>query len=170
MALTREQKEKSLKALKEKIARQKAMFFVDFSGLKVKDMSILRKKIKTAGAEFKAAKKTLINIAFKEAKIDIETKKMPGELALVLAYQDEISPAKLIWQFSIENQNLKILGGFFENKLVGAQQIIALAQLPSKEELLARLVGSFRAPVAKFVYALNYNIKGLIFILANIKK
>jgi len=170
MPLTKQQKEKALKDLKEKIAKQKAIIFVDFTGLKVKDMSNLRKKIRAVEAELKAAKKTLMKIAFKDSKIDIDTKKMPGELALVLGYKDEVLPAKLVWQFSQGNQNLKILGGFLDNKLVDREEIIALAKLPSREELLARLVGSIKAPVSNFVYALNYNLKGLLYLLTAIKK
>jgi large subunit ribosomal protein L10 len=72
---TKEQKNKILDSLKEKVANQKAMVFVDFTGLKVKDMSDLRKKMRVSDAEFKASKKTLLNIAFKDSKLDIDTKK-----------------------------------------------------------------------------------------------
>ena len=170
MPLSKEQKQKALKALKEKIAKQKAMFFVDFSGFKVKDMSSLRKKIRGVDGEFKVAKKTLMGLAFKDAKIEVQAKKMPGEIALVLGYKDEVSPAKLIWETSRVNQNLKILGGFMNNKLMTKEEVEFLAQLPSREQLLAQLVGSIKAPVSNFVYALNYNLKGLVYLLTTIKK
>jgi large subunit ribosomal protein L10 len=169
MPLSKEQKEKALKALKEKIAKQKAIFFVDFTGLKMKDMSDLRKKVRGIDGELKAAKKSLIGIAFKDSKIEIDVKNMPGEVALVLGYKDEVAPARTVWQFSQTNKNLKILGGFMGNKLMLAGDVVTLAQLPSREELLAKIVGSIQAPVSNFVYALNYNIKGLVVALNAIK-
>jgi len=170
MPLTKTQKQKILEELKEKIARQKAMIFVDFTGLKVKDLSNLRKKIKMVGDEIKVAKKTLLELALKSAKLETEIKKIPGEIAVVFGYKDEVSPAKTVYQFSKENQNLKILGGFLENKFREAQDFVTLAQLPTREELLAKLVGSISAPVSNFVSFLQANIKGLIYALSAIKK
>jgi len=169
MALTREQKQKILEQLKEKIAKQKAIIFVDFTGLKVKDLSGLRRKLKAVGNELKVVKKTLIDLVFKKSEFKIETKKMKGEVALIFGYEDEISPAKATYQFSQENSNLKILGGFFEKKFREAAEIIALAQLPSEKELLAKLVGSVSAPISNFVNVLQGNIKGLIIVLAKAK-
>ena len=169
MAFTKQQKQKIVEELKEKTERQKAIIFVDFTGLKVKDFSLLRKKIKAAGNELKVVKKTLMDIAFKKAKLTAEPKKMPGEIALVFGYQDIISPAKIAWQFSKDFPSLKILGGFLENDFKEADEIIALAQLPSREELLTKLVGSIAGPISGFVNALEYNIKGLIYLLTKVK-
>lgn len=169
MALTKTQKQKILETLKEKIAKQKALVFVDFTGLKVKDLSVLRKKLKAIDNELKVAKKTLMNIALKEAKLEVNLKGLPGEVALVFGYKDSISGAKTVYQFSLENPNLKILGGFFENKFREAEDIIELAQLPSREELLTRLAGSLSAPISNFLNVLQGNIKGLIIVLAKAK-
>ncbi len=169
MALTKKQKQKILIDLEEKIAKQKAMIFVDFSGLKVKDLYNLRKKLKEVGNELKVTKKTLIEIAFKKTKIEFDRKNLSGQAALVFGYKDEILPAKIVYQFSFDHSNLKILGGFIENKFRSTEEIIALAQLPSKEELLAKLVGSIKAPISNLVNVLQGNIKGLIFVLAKAK-
>ncbi|XOA42968.1 MAG: 50S ribosomal protein L10 [Candidatus Nealsonbacteria bacterium] len=169
MAKTKEQKKKVFEELKENIARQKTVIFIDFTGLKVKDMFDLRKNLKKADSQLKVAKKTLIQLAFKESGLKTDVKKIKGEIALVFGYKDEISPAKAIYQFSKENPNLKILGGFFENKFREAEDFITLAQIPSKEELLARLAGSLSAPVTNFVRALEYNLKGLVYVLSKLK-
>jgi len=169
MALTKAQKQKIVEDLKEKIAKQKAIIFIDFSGLKVKDLSGLRRKLKVADCQLKVAKKTLMGIAFKGAKIEVEAKKLPGEVALVFGYKDPISPAKIVYQFAAMNPSLKILGGFFENKFRELEEIITLAQLPTREELLVRLVGSIQAPVSNFVRILEANIKGLIYVLTKVK-
>jgi large subunit ribosomal protein L10 len=170
MALSKQKKKETLESLKEKIAKQKAMFFVDFKGFKVKDMSDLRKRVRKAGGELKAAKKTLIGLAFKDAKIDVDAKGMSGEVALVFGYEDQVSPAKMIWEASQANQNLKILGGFLDNKLIGADQVTVLAKLPSREQLLAKVVGSMASPMSGFVNVLQGNIRGLVQALNQISK
>lgn len=175
MPKTKAQKQKILEDLKEKVARQKAMVFVDFTGVKVKDLSDFRKKLKKSNSEVKVAKKTLLSLALKDynQKISELVKSLAGEVALVFGYQDEITPAKSVFEFSEKNKNLKILGGLIESQkdnFLLADYIVELAKLPSKEELLARLVGSIKAPVSNFVYALNYNLKGLVYLLSNIKK
>ena len=169
MALTKVQKQKILDELKEKIAKQKVMIFADFTGLKVKDLSNLRKKIKAADGEIKVAKKTLLGLAVKGAGLEFEAKKIKGEIALVFGYKDEISLTKIIYQFAEANPNLKILGGFLENQFRTAEEIITLAQLPAKEELLSGLVRSVSAPISNFINVLQGNIKGLIIVLAKAK-
>jgi large subunit ribosomal protein L10 len=167
--LTRAQKQKIIEDLKEKIAQQKVTIFVDFTGLKAKDIFDLRKKLKTVDSQFKIAKKTLAQIALKESGLKIEIKKLKGEIAFVFGLKDEISPAKTIWQSTLIDPNLKILGGFLENEFVEAEKIIELAKLLTREELLARLVGSISAPISNFVNVLETNIKGLIYVLKQIK-
>ena len=169
MPLTKAQKQKILDELKEKIAKQKVMIFADFTGLKVKDLSNLRKKIKAADGEIKVAKKTLLGLAAKSAGLEFEAKKIKGEIAMVFGYKDEISLAKIIYQFASANPNLKILGGFLENQFREAQDFITLAQLPTKEELLARLARGVSAPISNFINVLQGNIKGLIYLLTKIK-
>ena len=139
MPQTKEQKQNNIEDLRERIEKQKAMIFVDFTGLKVKDFSNLRKKVKKTNGEIKVAKKSLLGLAFQKSGIKIEFDKFKGEIAVVFGFQDQISPAKIIYQFTQVSPNLKILGGFFDNQIVGAQDVIELAKLPSKEELLARL-------------------------------
>ena len=143
---------------------------VDFAGLEVKDTLELRKKLKEVNGELKIAKKTLIQIALDKNKLEKNIKEIDGQIALVFGYMDEIAPAKIIYNFSKENNNLKILGGFFGNEFQNAEKFIELAQLPSKEELLGKLVGSISSPLTGFVRSLQYNIKGLVFALNAIKK
>jgi large subunit ribosomal protein L10 len=169
VALTKEQKQKILEDLKDKIAKQKAMVLVSIAGLKVKDVADLRRKLKAADGSLKVAKKTLIEKAFKENKLDFDKKDYKEELALVFGFKDEILPAKAVYEFSEMSPELKILGGFFENKFLESEKVIELAQLPTKEQLLARLVGSISAPISGFVSVLNGNLRNLVYILSQIK-
>lgn len=169
MPLTKEKKKKILEDLKEKIEKQKIIIFVDFTGLKVKDLSELREKLREVEGQIKVTKKTLAQLAFEKKNLKIDIKKMKGQIAFVFGFKDEISPAKILWQFSQGNQNLKILGGILEKKFLGAEKIVELAKLPTREELLRKLVGSIKAPILNFVSVLEGNIKGLINILINLK-
>jgi len=169
MVKTKAQKEKIIEELKEKIARQKAMVFADFSGLKVKDLVNLRKKMKEKDCELKIAKKTLIQIVFKAKEMKIDEGKLQGEIALGFGYKDEISPFKILYDFSRKNENLKILGGIIGKEILEKEKAIELAQLPTKDELLAKLVGSISAPILNFLNILQGNIKGLIYLLTKVK-
>jgi large subunit ribosomal protein L10 len=170
MPITKQKKREIIKELADKLDRQKSAVFADFSGLKVKDLTDLKNKLRQKGAEFKVAKKTLMNLALKQKGIDADTKTMAGEIAVAMGYDDEVSAAKELYQFSKTNQNIKILGGLLENKLIDAAQVLSLAQLPSKLELLARLTGSLAAPSRNFAGVLQGNLRGLVQVLSQIQK
>jgi large subunit ribosomal protein L10 len=170
MAISKDKKKEIVKSLGEKVAKQKAMVFADFTGLKVKDLSDLKKKLHESGAEFKVAKKTLMTIVFKDKNIAADPKKMQGEVALVMGYADEVSPARVVYEFSKTNKNIKILGGYLENKEIGLAEVQALAMLPSRQQLLANMVGSLSSPARNFAYVLQANITGLVRALSQIKK
>ena len=169
MVKTKEEKKKILEELKEKILKQKVTIFVDFTGLKMKDIFDLRKKLKMVDSQLKVTKKTLAQIAFNKSGLKTEIKKLKGEIAFVFGLKDEISPAKIIFQFSQINPNLKILGGFLENKFVEAEKIVELAKLPTREELLGKLVGSISAPVSNLINVLQGNLRNLVSILSQLK-
>jgi len=170
MALNKTQKQKILDDLRDKVAKQKAIVLVGITGLKVKDISQLRKKLKAIEGNIKVFKKTLAEIVFKENKMEFDKRGYKEEVALVFGFKDEISPVKTVYQFSRGNDKLKILGGFLENKFKAKEEMIILAQLPAREELLAKLVGSLNASVSGLVNVLKGNIKGLTYILSSIKK
>jgi large subunit ribosomal protein L10 len=170
MAQSKEQKKKIVDKLKKNIDEQKSMVFVAIDSLKTKELSDFRKRLKEKECLVAVVKKTLMGLAFKAKKIEIEKDKLKGELALVFGFGDEISPAKISYKFSSENKNLKILGGYFENRFMGKEETVALAQIPSREELYQKVVGSIFAPVSSFVNVLQGNIRNLVYVLNAIKK
>ncbi|TSC94800.1 MAG: large subunit ribosomal protein L10 [Parcubacteria group bacterium Licking1014_1] len=173
MALIKEQKQKQINDLKDKISKQKSVIFVDFSKVASKDMFSLRRSLKEAGCALKIAKKTLVRIAFGQSNISFWNKiikNIPGQLALVFGIEDEVSPARISNKFAKEQENFKILGGLFENKFIEKDRVLVLANLPSKQELLGQIVGSIASPMSCFVNVLQGNIKGLLQVLTQIKK
>lgn len=158
MALTKQQKTKQIGDIKEKISNQKSIVFVDFSKVSAKDMFGLRKALKEAGCNLKIAKKTLVRIAFGQSNISYWDKikaVIPGQLALVLGIEDEIAPARIANNFAKDHADFKILGGIFEKKFADREKVLVLANLPTKNELLSRLVGSLSSPMASFVRVLD---------------
>jgi large subunit ribosomal protein L10 len=169
MALSKEQKTKVIEKLRESIAKQKAMVFVNFAGLKAKDVESLREKLRKIGAKFIVAKKTLAKLAFLEEKIDFPEKDINNELAIVFGFEDEIAPAKTIYDFSKDQESLQIVGGYMESDFLAGEEMITLAQLPSRKQLFVNLIGTLSAPINNFVYVQKANIKGLIYALEAIK-
>ncbi len=158
MALTKKQKQDIIDDLKEMLSRQKAIILVGISGLKVKDISQLRKKLKAIDGNLKVVKKTLIELALKESNLKFDKDKFREEIALVFGFKDEILPAKIVYQSSQENENIKILGGFLDGNFKEAQDLITLAQLPTREELIAKLIFATRSPLFGFYNALQRNL------------
>ncbi len=158
MALTKEKKGQALESIKAKVAKQKSVIFADFSKVNSADLFKLRKELKENGCSLKIGKKTLVRIAFGQAGIsfwNLIKKSVPGQLALVFGMEDEIAPARIANKFSKTNENFKILGGIFENRFIDREKALALANLPSRNELLSRLVGSLSSPMSSFVRVLD---------------
>ena len=169
--LTKQQKIELVKNLTEKIKVAKTAVFVDFKGLKVKDSTDLKKALRAEGVDYVVVRKTLLDIALKNAGIEgISTKTMDGQVALSLSNVDEISGAKIIDKFAKTNENIKMLGGVLGKQVMNAAEVKALAKIPSKEELLVKLVGTLNAPVSGFVNVLAGNLRGLVQVLNAIKE
>lgn len=164
--LTRNQKHELVAELTEKIKAAKSVVFVDFKGLKVKDATILKKTLRASEVEYAVVRKTLIDIALKNAGIEgANIAKVEGQVAVSLSNADEVSAAKIIDAFAKTNENVKMLGGVLGTQLMSAAEVKALAKVPSKQQLLGQLVGTLNAPVSGFVNVLAGNLRGLVQVL-----
>ena len=170
MAKTRQQKEETLASLTEKLGRAKSAVFADFRGLTVKDATDFRRQCRKENVGCLVAKKTLMRLAFGQAGYeDIDPAKLEGSLVLVLGYDDEVAPAKLVAEFSKGHETLKVVAGVLERRMVDVSAVLALSKLPSKQELIASVVGSIRAPLAGLVNVLQGNLRGLVNVLNAVK-
>lgn len=151
MAVTKEKKAEILQELEEKFQNAKAVYFSNYRGLTVKDMTALRKKLRDQKIEYCVAKKTLMKLAVKNKNFpEMPNELMDGPVGAAFGYDDAIAPVKVLYQFAKENDKLELLGGLVDGKYMSKAEIKSLATLPSREELLAKLVGSFKAPVSGF--------------------
>jgi len=169
--LTKNRKKEVIKELEEKAKNSKAVVFADYSGLTVNDLNSLRGQLREHEADFKVAKKTLVNLAFKNAGLkNVETKNLAGQMGIAFGMSDEVAPAKVLNKFAKTNPNLKILGGVLEGVFIAADQVLALAKLPSREELLAKVVGSLAAPMSGLLNVFQGNTRNLVYALNAIKE
>lgn len=169
MAKTRQEKKAIVSELAEKFRGSTSATFAAVSGFTMPQADALRAKAREAGVEVFIAKKTLIDLAVKEAGIDgVNAREFEGSILTATA-QDEIAAAKLIKDFTKENESLTFVAGILEGQGISVEQVEQLASLPSKEELLAKVVGSLNAPVSGFVNVLAGNLRGLVNVLNGIK-
>ncbi len=157
MAKTRSRKESEVREFVDGLKNAKSVVFADLSALKVNDASAFRRNAKKEDVGVSTAKKTLLRIALKEAGITVvDPKALGGSVSMLFGFGDAVAPAK-------------VLGGLLDGALMSAAEVKALAKLPSKQELLAKLVGTLNAPVSGFVNVLAGNLRGLVTALNAIK-
>ncbi|MFZ5365343.1 MAG: 50S ribosomal protein L10 [Patescibacteria group bacterium] len=170
MALTKQQKEQRVKLLVEDLEKSKSIIISDLNGLTVNDTQELKKQAKALGVKMKAIKKTLLRLALEQARIEgIDAKALAGSLVVAMGIEDEVAPAKILAEFAKTHEQVKILTGYLDNKVLTQTEAIALSKIPSKDELLAKVVGSLNAPVSGFVNVLAGNLRGLLNVLNGIR-
>ncbi len=167
MAKTKEQKKQIIKNLTDKINQAKSVIFVSFDKLGVKDNEELRNKLRKEDSEYYVAKKTLVDLALKDAKIqNVKVKEFAGQIAAVFGYEDEIAPARIVDKFKKDKEGkIEFVGGILENEFIDVAIVSELAKLPSKPELYAKIVGSINAPVFGFINVLAGNLRSLVYVL-----
>ncbi|MEO5928035.1 MAG: 50S ribosomal protein L10 [Patescibacteria group bacterium] len=154
MPKTRQQKADVIDRLEREFKGAKSAVFADFQGLTVAKANELRSKMRASNVNYIVAKKSLITRAAKNAGHELSAKSFPGMLGVAFGLEDEIAPAKVLGDMA-KGTTLKLVGGIFEGVVVAQEKVVALSKLPSKLELLAKVVGTIYAPVSAFVRVLN---------------
>lgn len=158
--MNRTEKEQLVSELKEKLQGATALYYTDFTGLNVKRMTDLRRRLRKANVEYVVIKNTLALRAVNESGLVGE--RLRGPTGLVVA-RDPVAAAKVITDFAKENDKRPaVKGGMFEGKQIDKAQVTKLASMPSREQMLAELGAGLQSPMAAFVGALN----GLLYMFA----
>ena len=131
------QKEEEVKKLAEKLKEAKVILLTDYRGINVADVTKLRTDLRNANSEYKVIKNNII------------------KRALVIGTEDYLEPSKVIYNFSKNNEFYKIKGGIIDGKVMTAEEIITLAKLPSRQELMAKLAGALLGNITKLAVALD---------------
>ncbi len=168
MAITKEKKEEILKNLQENMEAAKVIIFVNFHGLNVAAATELRDILRKTGAKYLIAKKTLLRRALESFGLEGEIPELEGEVAAAFSEGDPAACAKELKNFAKKN-SIKLLGGVFENKVVGKETIVMLANIPSREVLLGQLVNVINSPIQGLVGTLNGVTRNFVGVLNEIK-
>ena len=151
-----ESKKAVVEALTSTITEATSVVFVDYKGITVAQETELRKQFREAGVEYSVVKNTLTNFAAKNAGYDF-SKVLNGTTAMASTTGDPIAPARIVCEFAKKNKlkTLTIKGGIVEGTVMGAEQLNGFGELPSKNALVASVLGTFLAPISSLAFVLD---------------
>lgn len=150
-----EQKAQQVAEVVEKLRTSSCTVVTDYRGLNVAQVTQLRKSLRESGVEFRVIKNSLLRRAIAQAELTDLAENFSGPTAVAFSKGDVVAPAKILTDFAKKNENLKVKAGVVEGKVVGNDQITALAELPSREGLLSMLLSVLQAPVRNFALAVK---------------
>lgn len=156
--------------LKDLLSSSKGAVLVDYCGLTVAEDTELRSKMREAGVKYMVAKNNFIRIAAKEAGIEGLDAYLEHNTAVAFSAEDPVAPAKILNDFSKDHKALEIKAGILDGKVIALDEVKALAELPSREELLAKLVGSMQAPISGLVNVLQGTIRNFVYTLEAVRQ
>ena len=159
-----------VKELKETFSKAKAIYFTEYHGLNVGDITKLRSEFFKADVEYKVAKNTLIKLAAEQNKISGLDEVLIGSTAIAIAYNEPVAPAKVIKEFTKDNDLPTVKGILFDGEFLPGEEFKKLADMPSKEESLSQLVAMLNSPLQKLVSTLIAPIQNAVGVLNNLKE
>ena len=159
---TLNQKREVVEGISSKMKAAKAMVFADYRGLTVEQDTQLRSALRKAGVDYKVVKNTLTRFAANENGLEGLDNYLSGPTAMASSETDPVAPAKIMSEYAKKYDKLEIKAGVVEGKIISLEGVKALAELPPREVLIAKVLGGFNAPISGFVNVLNGNIRGLV--------
>ena len=148
-------KSEKIDALKAKIEKAQVAIVTEYKGYTVEEITALRRSLQKDNGDYTVVKNTLAKIAVKGTPYEILTEKLVGPIALAFGFSDPVSPAKAVSKFIKDTKKGVILGAALDGKLLSESEAKALANLPSKEELYAKMLGSINSPASGIVGSIN---------------
>ena len=140
----------------EKLQKSSAAVVVDYKGLTVEEVTELRKQMREAGVDYKVYKNTLVRRAAKEVGIEqFNDELLVGTNAIAFGYDDPVAPARILKGFMDSHPKMKLKMGIVEGAFYDESKIVEMANIPSREVLIAKLLGSLKAPVSNFAYLID---------------
>lgn len=155
-----EQKKQVVNEMVEKFKAATAGVFVDYRGLTVEEDTELRRKFREAGVEYKVVKNTLTSRAAKEVGLEALDPILNGPTALAMSVDNPVAPAKIIAEFAKKHEALEVKAGFMDGAVMSVAEVNTLAATPTREELLAKMMGSMKSPISGLVRLLNTIVEG----------
>lgn len=150
-----EQKKQVVSGLVERLKNSCAGVIVNYSGITVADDTKLRKELREAGVEYSVVKNTLLKLAANEAGLSGIDDVLEGSTAIATSKDDYVAAARILCKYAETNKNFTVKTGYLDNEIISLEKIDSLAKLPSREILLANVLGAFNAPIASFARAVQ---------------
>ncbi len=151
----REMKEVKIKELTEKLTKAQAAILASYKGITVEEDTELRKKMREAGVEYRVIKNTLTARAAKEAGFDGIEQYLEGPVSIAFGYEDPTAPARILADFAQNHKALELKAGIVQGEVFDQAKVMELSKVPPKDVLIAKLLGSFKAPLSNLAYLLN---------------
>ena len=148
-------KEQKVAEIKEKLEKAQAIVLTKYQGLTVEEDTKLRKSLREAGVEYRVYKNTLVTLAAKELGIEGITEYLEGPVSIAFGYDDVTAPARILNDFAKDHKALELKAGVIDGELYDVDKIKQLATIPSKEVLIAKLLGSIKSPISSFARVLS---------------
>lgn len=148
-------KVEKVKEIRDKFERANCVVLADYQGINVEQDTQLRKQMREVGVEYKVYKNRLVKIVAEELGYDFLVEHLEGATSIAFGYDDIISPAKILNDFSEKSGKISLKVGIVEKEFYDNEKIKKLAKIPSKEVLISKLLGSIKAPLSNFAYVLN---------------
>ncbi|MDR3556386.1 MAG: 50S ribosomal protein L10 [Syntrophobacteraceae bacterium] len=168
--MERSKKEQVIEELREKLGRASAAILTDYKGLTVAEITGLRDSLAAEKIDYQVVKNTLMRLACRETAISVLEPELKGTCAVAIAYGDPSVAAKIIKKFNKSNEKLKLKGAALGSRLINSDQVLALAELPPREELLAKLLGTLNAVPTGLVTVLSGVPRAFVGVLAAIQR
>jgi large subunit ribosomal protein L10 len=170
MAISREKKTELLEEYKDILKNREGYFLVRSDSVDTATITELKKELKQSNANFSVLKNTIFKLALQDTNQPVEIQDFDGATAVIYFDDDPTTPAKLVRKVQKETEAMNTKGGVFEGQFLTEANVIQLAEIPSREELLGMLVGSMSAPLTNFMNAVTGNVKGLTVALKGISE
>ena len=154
-AIVLEQKQKQVAEISEKLSSSCAGVVVDYKGINVADDTALRKELREAGVDYFVVKNTLLGRAIEGTDLAEMKNVLEGTTAIAISKEDHVAAARILCKFADSHENFKVKAGYLDGAAIDIETINALAKLPSREVLLATVLGAFQAPMAAFARAVQ---------------
>jgi len=151
----RQLKEAKVSEIKEKLEKAQSVILSDYQGLTVEEDTELRKKLRDSGVEYKVYKNKLVTLAAKELGLEGITEFLEGPVSIAFGYEDVTAPARILSDFAKTHKKIELKAGIVQGDIYDVEKVKQLASIPPKEVLIAKLLGSFKAPLSNLAYLLN---------------
>lgn len=148
-------KEARVAEIKEKLEKANSVVLSQYQGLTVEEDTVLRKNLREAGVEYKVYKNTLVILAAKELGLEGIVEYLEGPVAIAFGYEDVTVAARVLNDFAKDHKKLELKAGIVEGEIYDTDKIKQLATIPSKEVLIAKLLGSIKSPISSFARVIN---------------